>query len=405
MAEALGNRRRRPAGDDGRPDGLRDLALTWSGRALDVGHIEAELGKLRYLAAGQPPGGEGFAPRASLLNMVVYAEHEERALQASRVVEDLAGHHPSRALIVAARPSQEDGHIEAELAAHSHLSPEVEQQVCCEEVLLRVSGRSARHLHSVIVPLLVPDLPVYLWWTEPLPEETHLLHELMAAADHLIVDTQVLGHHVEGLLRLSRLAGSEPNTGVGDLSWDRTGPWREMLRQQRGINEMRHHLGSVESVEVRYADGRGADHAGQALLFLSWLALELGWDTKAVSGHRPHHLSIRHEDRTIGLHLRPVQYPAVQQGWLVAVKIACRSPTARALLLVSRTGDPYHITIRTEHRGEAGEEHVRVEPPGQSDLLAMELDVPRRDSEFSRALRNAVPLLQAVRAQPGPGQS
>lgn len=200
-------------------DGLQDLALTWSGRAFDVSRIESELGKLRYLAAGEPACGEGFAIRASILNMVVYAEHEDGANNASRVIEDLASHHPSRAIIVVARPSDDASHIEAQLAAHCHINTDLEHQVCCEEVTLHVSGRSASHLHSVIIPLLVPDLPVYVWWTEHLPEGSHVLTSLMETSDRFIVDSERFADQAADLLRLARLGDEQPGTTLGDLNW------------------------------------------------------------------------------------------------------------------------------------------------------------------------------------------
>ena len=141
--------------------------------------------------------------------MVVYAEREEAAEFASRVIEDLASHHPSRALIVIAQHSGDESLIEAQLAAHCHISRSLEQSVCCEEVTLRVSGPAASHLHSIIVPLLVPDLPVYIWWTEPLPADTHLLTQLMDTADHLIVDSANFEDQLGDLLRLARLAEQE----------------------------------------------------------------------------------------------------------------------------------------------------------------------------------------------------
>jgi hypothetical protein len=140
------------------------LTLTWSGQAVDAGRIEAELVRLRYEAAGAPSGGEGFAIRTSLLNLVVHAADEESALDASQTIAGLAGHHPSRTLIVIPRPSEGRSRIDAQLAAHCHITAGLEQQVCCEEVTLSVQGPAAHHLHSVIIPLLVPDLPVYVGW-------------------------------------------------------------------------------------------------------------------------------------------------------------------------------------------------------------------------------------------------
>ncbi|HEY5638496.1 MAG TPA: hypothetical protein VIW01_00415, partial [Dehalococcoidia bacterium] len=113
--------------------------LTWRGRAVDIDRIEAELTKLRYLTAGDPAAGDSFAIRTSLVNMVVHAEDDDTAAQASRVIEDLAAHHPSRALVVVARPSDDESQIDASLAAHCHPATGMEQQVYCEEVKLHVS--------------------------------------------------------------------------------------------------------------------------------------------------------------------------------------------------------------------------------------------------------------------------
>ncbi len=390
MAETLDSR------NDG---GLQDLALTWSGRALDVSRIEAELGKLRYMAAGEPASGQGFALRTSLLNMVVYAEHEEGGLMASRVIEELASYHPSRALVVIANAAAEESLIEAQLAAHCHISRSEEQTVCCEEVTLRVGGPAALHLHSVIVPLLVPDLPVYTWWTEQMPADTHLLRELMETSDHVIVDSDKFDDELGGMLGLARLAEAVPRCTLGDLNWDRLEMWRDLLQQQRKITEMRHHLAFVESVEIRYAGNDDTAKPGRAILFLAWLARSLGWDLASVSSHGPQRFTLRvDEDRKVSAYVHAVDLPTVEPGALAAVKISCRSETARALLSISRTGDPNHLIVRTEHLGSASEEGYRLEPAGISALLMLELNASPRDAEYNEMLRAAGPLMKAARA-------
>lgn len=376
-------------------DGLRDIALTWSGRALDVNQIEADLAKLRYLAAGEPAGGEGFAMRTSLMNMVVYTQHDQSADHASRVIEDLASHHPSRAIVVVAQPSNEQSHIEAQLAAHCHITQE-EHSICCEEVVLHVSGRAAAHLHSVIVPLLVPDLPIFVWWSERLPDDPHLFLELMEVADHMIIDSAGFTHQLEGLEHLAPLTDKHSHPVLGDLNWNRAAPLRELIQRQRQVAIVRHHLSAVKSLEVRYA-GEGPHVSGQAFLLVAWLANELGWNTRAVSGHGHERLAIRHEDRTIDVFIKPVMYPTVDDGTIVSVKIACDTEGSKALLTISRTADPHHLTMHTEHMDDVIEDHFRIEPLLPATLLMRELDRPLRDPEFTRVLIAAVPLIQATR--------
>ncbi len=120
-----------------------EATLTWSGRAIDIDRIESELARLRYEAAGEPGGGHGFAIRTSLLNLVVYAEDEESVREAGQTIPRLSGHHPSRTLLVTARPGGGEWRIDAQLAAHCHIAAGLDQQVCCEEVMLAVAGLAA----------------------------------------------------------------------------------------------------------------------------------------------------------------------------------------------------------------------------------------------------------------------
>jgi len=379
-------------------DGLQDVALTFSGRALDVDEIETQLGRLRFLAAGSPQGGDAYAPRASLLNMVVYAEREEKANSAGRIVEELASFHPSRALIVVARPSDDESHIEANLSAHCHMTRDAPRSVCCEEVTLEVSGRSARHLHSIIIPLLVPDLPVYVWWMEELPADPHLFLELLDTADRLFVDSGTFGDQLRGLQDLARLSGSEPRSTVGDLNWGRTETWRGIFEGQQNIKEMRHHFTSVEGVEIEYADGPQPNDAAQPILFLAWLAGQLGWDTSAVSsedaGRFTFHVA---EDRSVPAFVSGVPYDAAGAGSLVSVKIACRSETASAILSVARTGEPNHLTVRVEHKQHVKEESVRLEPCPTSAMLRRELTLGPHNRAYQQTLLAAAPLVAAAR--------
>ena len=103
--------------------GKEEVTLTWSGRAVDIGRIESELVRLRYEAAGGAKGGEMFAIRTSLLNLVVHAADEKAARRASQVIAGMPSHHPSRSIIAVTKPSEAESRIDAELLAHCHVSP------------------------------------------------------------------------------------------------------------------------------------------------------------------------------------------------------------------------------------------------------------------------------------------
>ena len=369
--------------------------LSWTGRSVDIDRIEAELTKLRYLTAGDADAGESLAIRTSLANMVVLAEDDETAAQASRVIEDLAAHHPSRALIVIARPSEDESRIETSLAAHCHLAPGLDQHVCCEEVTLHVSGRAAFHLHSIIVPLLIPDLPVVVWWTGPLPAESHLIEELCGLADHFVVDSSRFTD-LGDLSRMREVAALH-DCAIGDLNYERLRSWRDLVERHTGAGGLGEWISSVKSAEIRFTQ-QAKQTPAQAILFLAWLAVHCGWELDSATAGGSNRLTLRQDKREIPVYLEPVKYEGVDRGWLVSIKLAFERDGEVALLSVSRTGDPLLITVRAELPDGVREEHVRIEACDSQTVLMHQLDTAPHDPEFVRLLIAAAPLIQATRS-------
>ncbi|MDO8614502.1 MAG: glucose-6-phosphate dehydrogenase assembly protein OpcA [Dehalococcoidia bacterium] len=374
-----------------------EITLTWSGTALDTARIESELVRLRRLAAGESPAGEGFAIRTSLLNMVVHADNRERARAAGQAIAGLAGHHPSRALIIITKPASAAPRIDARLAAHCHTTPGLEQQVCCEEVTLTVRGPAAGHLHSIIIPLLVPDLPVYVWWTGPLPRERHALQEMLETADHFIVDSARFAS-ANGLLKLAQLCEANPGCSIGDLNWERLEPWREMLVRQCEGTSLRRYLPDVRDVKIAFASNRGAQASAQAFLLLGWLASRWGWDTAGAIRADGDAMSLPQDGGDISVEMRPRPYAGVEDGWLVSLSLRCPAGGGRdASISVSRIGDPLHLVVHVQEPEGSLEDHALTEPCDEPGMLLKQLVAPRHNPEYADALRLAVPLVEAAR--------
>ncbi|MFN2568779.1 MAG: glucose-6-phosphate dehydrogenase assembly protein OpcA, partial [Candidatus Dormibacteria bacterium] len=98
--------------------------------------------------------------RLSVLSLIALCADDGAAHLAQETIEHLAQTHPARAIIVVADPTGED-RVEADLALIC--SPAAGGQVCAEQVRLLLGGGPALHLASAMNPLLVPDVPVYLW--------------------------------------------------------------------------------------------------------------------------------------------------------------------------------------------------------------------------------------------------
>ena len=372
-----------------------DGVLTWTGEPVDTSRIEAELVRLRYGAAGSPPGGASYAIRTSLLNLVVYATDGQGAEEASGVIDELTRDHPSRALVITTAPSEDASKIEARCSAHCHIAAGLEQQVCCEEIMLKVSGRAAGHLHSIIIPLLVPDLPVYVWWTGPLPRGRHLFEELMEMADRVIVDSGHFRHPTHGLRRVAELCGDAPGCEVGDLNWARLAPWRDLLLLHGGEPGLRAYREAVSAVEIAYAGGEAEAVPSQAFLVAGWLAERLGWDTSApaADGRR---VTLRRANSPVTVSFLPRQTdgPWVGRGALLRARLEDEQGAA---LTIKRSDDSMHLDVEVRSPDYSQSQRFRVEAPTESEMLAAELDdLPGSGSDFERALQKAMPLIHLL---------
>ena len=137
----------------------------WGARANGVAALERELARLRRVQSAHARELARPIGRASVLNLIVYAEREEHARRAARSIANLALRHPSRAIVVLADRGSREG-IEQRIEMHCQLPiPDGARQVCYEQILVRASGDVDDRLASAVIPLLVPDLPVFLWWT------------------------------------------------------------------------------------------------------------------------------------------------------------------------------------------------------------------------------------------------
>jgi glucose-6-phosphate dehydrogenase assembly protein OpcA len=160
-------------------------------------------------AAGSPAMGMVLT-----LVIVVPDEDAEKALAAAR---EAAKEHPSRLLGVILGTSQGRSEIAAEIRAG--------QGTAGETALIRLSGEVVDHPESVVLPLLLPDSPVVVWWPTKAPKST-AEDPLGRLGTRRITDTaQVPTRRAKAMLE--QCATYAP--GNTDLAWTRITPWRALL--------------------------------------------------------------------------------------------------------------------------------------------------------------------------------
>jgi len=362
--------------------------LHWSGQAVDVQAIDAALEHLRQKAASTAPAeGAALGARTSVLTLVAYSLDAAATQRAGETIAALPEYHPSRSIVVLAQPSDDDPSIDARLSAHCHIAPGLEGQVCFEVVELTVMGRAARHLHSVVLPLLVPDLPVFSWWSGDLPGDTHLLENVLDASDRFIVDSTRLSDAQSGLPCLESLV-QHTATAVSDLSWTRVAPWRQFIAQFFDSPSLQPYLDRLTAVEIEHDAGSAA----QALLLAGWLAARLGWRPESKDSETYRLRSAGGSDEDILMTIRALPSPGSKPGSILAVRLVASGAGSEAAFSIRRSA-PQSVTVKTEAPEARLERSVRLTDGGDPEMLAEELQTPGHDRAYEEALAKAAALL------------
>lgn len=170
--------------------------------------IAAELQRAR-VRAGSPAMG-----MVMTLVIVVDEDDAEGAMKAARA----ASHeHPSRVLGVILGDARGAAEVSAQVGTGSGWSGET--------ALIRLKGEVVKHPESVVLPLLLPDSPVAVWWPNHPPDDP-AADPLGRLAQRRITDA---ASATRGKTKAMHQQCAAYTVGNTDLAWTRITSWRALL--------------------------------------------------------------------------------------------------------------------------------------------------------------------------------
>jgi len=217
----------------------------------------------------------GAVTRAALWNVIAHTFNPRDHSFASETLAHASEAVPQRAIIIRADMSGPP-EISSWISANCHRVG-AEKQVCCEEVAIVAGGDRVPHIPPLVNALLIPDMPVAVWWVGDLPNEEHAYVEtLLDPADRLIVDSSHFDR-VDDLVWLHDIS-KRTFTAPADLNWVRLEDWRVATAALFDPPSMRARLQKIRKVHIAAAGGKEKlfGDSIESLFYAAWLNAQGG---------------------------------------------------------------------------------------------------------------------------------
>ena len=239
---------------------------------VDIAGIEKHLAELWR---GSKEVADDALTRAALWNVVAHTCTSETHAEASEVLSKASAAVPQRSIIVRAN-SAAPAEISSWISANSHMVGGG-KQVYSEEISIVAGGDRIHRVPPLVNALLIPDMPVAVWWLGDLPNEHEdYVLSLLEPADRLVVDSVHFDSPAD-LLLINRVA-EKTTTTPADLNWVRLDEWRQATASIFDPPHMRPRLETIRRLRLVAATS-GSDYFGEAveaLLYSAWISAQLG---------------------------------------------------------------------------------------------------------------------------------
>ena len=190
------------------------------------------------------------SPAMGMVMTLVFVVHEDAADEAMDTARSASREHPARVLGVILGDGRGSGQVDAKVGIGSGWTGET--------ALIRLTGQVTKHPESVVLPLLLPDSPVVVWWPAKAPADP-AEDPLGRLARRRITDAAAVPTGKAKAMLAQCHAYAPGNT---DLAWTRITPWRALLAA--ALDQSRE--------KVTHASVTGERISPSADLLSAWLA-------------------------------------------------------------------------------------------------------------------------------------
>ncbi len=356
-------------------------------RVVPLKQVEEELGALREMEA---PGDAlpSAALRACTLTLVVLCDKNEDPTDLAPLMAQIVNSHPARVILIAQHDPDADAWLETRVSTYTSRADDPSRLVG-EEIIFYPRGAQYDSLPSAVLSLRVSGLPFVLYWRGQPDLDDKLFRALVSECDQILYDSQHFTARAERVNdTIAHLRLDYPSVSFGDINWQRIRPWREIIASFFDDPANLQYLEKISRLEIDFSIGLNGNQSA-ALLLMAWFASVLGWRAAPHSYQREGTSRRAHfitkAGRTLQVHINVVEQSDCLPGELTGVRIETQDDLPEAVFQAKRAVGGF-VDIRELTLNRFSERCLTLNLPQESYVITSELDAPRRDRNYHRAL-------------------
>ena len=319
--------------------------------------------------------------KASTLNLLVFIKDQARVETTVEQIHEVISHHPGRVIIAHASSDSNAARISAHLSAYAQTSKEGQTQIAAEFIVLDAGASDAGHLAGAVLPLLLPDLPVFFWTADIENLLRPDFKMLLQYTDRLIIHTPVEFESMSAFNRaVNDILSLQQECKISDLRWSGITDWREAVAQFFDSESNLKLLEKIEKVEICYAGDNISSHA----FFMA------GWISETLKSI-PHHDNnngesiVFHNPKVGRATIEMRKIPPKDIAGLASIKMIAEDNNATVIFTVKAESDDSIKTTIQIGGSLYPETIIRRTSMNDAQLLCDELDFVQQDEIYLNA--------------------
>lgn len=282
---------------------------------IKIPQIEKELNRLS--------GTVGDAKqKASLFTLVIYAHYTRSINYVQELVDSILDKFPCRIIFIKADDQSQESYFRVNVSTVK--SGSGNESTICDQITIESSADQLVRVPFLILPHLVPDLPVYLIWTQNPFEEKQIFPHLQSIASRVIFDSEC-ADNLQTFCKDMKKSLDNLHIDIMDINWALISNWRDVIGQVFDSPEKLEQIINCKSMIISYNGYKTENYQHpeiRPIYLQGWIASRLKWRYKQTENINNQGIITYYSDNNpvvIGLH--PKNYEGLPPGAIYSIEM------------------------------------------------------------------------------------